>query len=269
MRDNDESMTSMSRLSPDGGVPIRQEKLAPDGVEFLEDKSEARWVEESLSEFGKVRSLLPEGFPAYARVFHPAYLDDNHQQPVQWSTIASWTGRTVHPLMQFERIANLSENHGDIYKDPPWGLVPEHGSIPANECRALVDALRGFTSTPDECYFCLWEGYGYLAQGLYKAASRVRGEGRNYLLFRGPIESVVTFLEGERPFWADTPNIWWPADRAWCVATDIDLYDTYVGGSDECIEAIMSHPELEALPADLDARLDLGADTINAPKPEQ
>ena len=267
LRENDDNKTSMMWISPEGSGPVFQEKLAPDGVEFLEDKSEARWVEESLSKFARVRALVPEGFSAYARMFHPAYLEENEEQPVRWSTVASWTGRTVHPLMQFERVANLSESHGDIYKDPPWGLVPRHGSIPVRECRILLDALREFTSTPDRCYFGLWDGYGYLAQGLYKESSRVRAPGRKYLLFRGPIEVVLTFLTGERPFWGDTPNIWWPEDRAWCVATDIDLYDTYVGGSDECIEAILTHPELEALPATLDARIDLGADIINAPKP--
>ena len=200
MREDDDNLTSMVWISPEGSGPIRQEKLAPDGVEFLEDKSEARWVEDSLSEFARVRALVPEGFSAYARVFHPAYLDDDQEQPVRWSTIASWTGRTVHPLMQFERIANLSENDGDIYKDPPWGTAPVHGSIPEGECRTLTDVLRGFTSTPDRCYFCLWDGYGYLAQGLYKESSRVRAPGRKYLLFRGPIEGVLTFLTGERPF---------------------------------------------------------------------
>ena len=171
MLESTDGMTSMSGLSPDGGIPIRQVKLAPDGVEFSEDVSEARWVEESLSEFGKVRALLPEGFSAYARVFHPFYLDADQEQPVRWSTVAGWTGRTVHPLMQFERIANLSENDGDIYKDPPWGTAPVHGSIPEGECRTLTDVLRGFTSTPDRCYFCLWDGYGYLAQGLYKEST--------------------------------------------------------------------------------------------------
>ena len=54
-----------------------------------------------------------------------------------------------------------------------------------------------------------------------------------------------------------------PEDRAWCVATDIDLFDTYVGGSRECIEAILNNPELEALPTILDARVDLYGDTVN------
>ena len=108
--------TGMMMLSSDGrGVPIRQTKLAPDGVEFCEDVSDARWVEESLSDFGTLRSMLPGGFPAYARIFHPAYLNGDEDQPVRWATVASWTGRAAHPLMQFERIAGLPED--SMYPD--------------------------------------------------------------------------------------------------------------------------------------------------------
>ena len=257
-------MSSMSMLSTGGGIPIRQTKLAPDGVEFSEDVSEARWVEERLSAFGTLRSLLPEGFAAYARIFHPAYLKRDEERPVRWSTVASWTGRTVHPLMQFERIAGLSEDPHDMYKDPPWGSLPKDGSIPERECRTLVEVLRSFTSTPGNCFFCLWEGYGNIDTRLYKASSRVRAPGRDYLLFRGPIDAIMAFLAGDWPFWGHSPNIWWPEDRACCVATDIDLYDTYVGGSVECIEAIMSNPDLEALPTTIDARSDIHGDIINA-----
>ena len=35
-----------------------------------------------------------------------------------------------------------------MYKDPPWGFLPQHGSIPEEECRTLVNLLRKFTSTP-------------------------------------------------------------------------------------------------------------------------
>ena len=177
-----------------GGIPVRQTKLAPDGLEFSEDVSEARWVEERLSNFGTLRSLLPEGFPAYARMFHPAYLEDDRDRPVRWSTVASWTGRTVHPLMQFERIAGLSEDPQQMYKNPPWGSHPRIGSIPERECRTLVEALRSFTSTPDNCFFCLWEGYGNIDTSLYKPSSRVRAPGRDYLLFRGPIDAIMAFI---------------------------------------------------------------------------
>ena len=104
-------MPSLAMLTTGGGVRIRQTKLAPDGVEFSEDVSEGKWVEEGLSDshLSTVRSLLPNGFPAYARVFHPAYLDNDEEQPVRRSTVASWPGRTVHPQMQFQRVAGLPE----------------------------------------------------------------------------------------------------------------------------------------------------------------
>ena len=260
-----DAMSSMAGLTTDGGTPIEQTQMAPDGLEWLEDVSHARWIEESLSDFGTLRSMLPRGFSHYARIFHPAYLGEE-MQPVRWSSVASWTGRQVHPLMQFERIAGLSEDHGVMYPDPPWGSHPDHGSIPEAECSTLVEVLRDFTSTPGRCYFCLWEGYGNIDTRLYKSDSRVKAPGRGYLLFSGPLDAVMAFLRRDVPFWRDSPNIWWPEDRAWCVATGIDLYDTYVGGSRECIEAVLNNHELEALPTTLDARLDLGGDTINAPK---
>lgn len=261
-------MSSFTMSSTGGGIPIRQTELAPDGAEFSEDVSAASWVADSLSNFGTLRSMLPDGFPAYARVFHPAYLDGEEERPVRWSTVASWTGRTVHPLMQFERIAGLRVNERAIYPDPPWGSHPLVGSIPEAECRALVETLRGFTATPDSCYFCLWDGYGNIDTRLYKADSRVGAPGRDYLLFRGSIDAIMAFIDADSsfPFWGDSPNIWWPEDRAWCVATDIDLCDTYVGGGGECIEAVLNTPNLEALPTTIDAALHLGSDTINAPE---
>ena len=259
-----DGMPSQAYLSTGGRVPIRQTQLAPDGLEFCEDVSPGRWVEKGLSGFARLHSLLPPGFPAYARVFHPAYLDDAEEQPVRWSTVASWTGRTVHPLMQFPRVAGLSEDINEIYRDPPWGRCPQFGSIPDTECRTLVDILHRFTTTPNRCFFGLWEGRGYIEDRLYPSDSRVKGCGRDYLLFRGPLDGVMAFLHRRAfPFWGDSPNVWWPEDRAWCVATDIDLFDTYVGGSLEGLQAVLDHPDLEALPTSLDARLDVGGDTVN------
>ena len=249
---------------------VRQTKLAPDGVEFSEDVSEGRWVEESLSysNFFTVGSLVPNGFPAYARVFHPAYLNDDEEQPVRWSTVASWTGRIVHPLMQFRRVAGLPEDPHVNEPDPPWGSHPTVGSIPRAECRTLVETLRGFTTIPDICYFGLWEGWGNIDTRLYKAGSRLRAPHRSHFLFRGPIEAIMAFFATDWPrenVWSNSPNIWWPKDRSWCVATDIDLCHTNIGGSRECIEAILSHPDLEALPTTIDASY-LNSDTINAPE---
>lgn len=234
-----------------------------DGIELMQDLAPAQWVEERLWRWGnsygtpfpQVGVVLPEGYAAYARVFHPAWVRDRNE-PIRWATVASWTGRIVHPLMQFGRIANLPYP----YK-PQWGRPPIHGRLPSEECRTLATLLREFTSTPEHCFFCLWDGYGFIDPERYKNVPRVNA-GREYLLFRGPVEMVVLFKDtvGE----GQSPNIWWPEDRSWCVATEIDLFDTYVGGSEACIQRILNSPDLEALPTTIGARVDLGADTINA-----
>ena len=59
MRKSSGGMSSMTRLSTGGGIPVRQVELAPQGLEFLENVSEARWVEEGLSEFGKSACARP------------------------------------------------------------------------------------------------------------------------------------------------------------------------------------------------------------------
>ena len=47
-----------------------------------------------------------------------------------------------------------------------------------------------------------------------------------------------------------TPNLWWPQDRAWCVATEIDLAWTYVGGPAGMIERLLGEARIEAVPAE-------------------
>jgi hypothetical protein len=80
--------------------------------------------------------------------------------------------------------------------------------------------------------------------------------GRDYLLFTGSVD------QGEG--WQDGPNLWWPDDRSWCVASEIDLPHTYVGGSTKLIEQILAHPLLEALPATLHQGITADSDSVNS-----
>jgi hypothetical protein len=125
----------------------------------LLDVTPGKWLQQRLWNWGPgstrqgvaVGCLVPEGFEAYARVLHPAWGDTEHgPEPVRWSVIASWTGSTVHPLMQFHRIAKLPAYPG--LRAPTWGSVPFEGSLPAAEGERLVASLRAFTATPDRCY---------------------------------------------------------------------------------------------------------------------
>jgi hypothetical protein len=63
--------------------------------------------------------------------------------------------------------------------------------------------------------------------------------------------------------WPDYPQLWWPDDHAWCVATDIDLDSTYGGAAEEGVACLQADPGLEVVPASIDDRVDLGADTIH------
>jgi hypothetical protein len=69
---------------------------------------------------------------------------------------------------------------------------------------------------------------------------------------------------GQGAGWEDGPNLWWPDDRSWCVASEIDFPYTYVGGSSKLIEEILAHPLLEALPATIYQGITADSDTVNS-----
>lgn len=238
-------------------------RKTPEGVEFLDDVSPARWLEETLwpwesSSTGRgvrVGGLVPEGYSSYGRVFHPVMERVGREGSLlSWSTIAERNGRTTHPQMRYWRIAGMPEP----YPRPQWDVRPGEGSLPIDETRVIIESLSQHTSTPGRCYFCIWDGWGDINQRLFGDA-RLRFKHPNYLVFTGPIDAALSF-GGTRYPAVRSPNIWWPEDRAWCVATEIDLDSTYIGGTDECVQALLDSPDLEVLPADIEDRIDPAGD---------
>jgi hypothetical protein len=63
--------------------------------------------------------------------------------------------------------------------------------------------------------------------------------------------------------WGTAPNLIWPKDRAWFVASEYDFDSTLVGGSRELIVAILDSPDLEAWEVDPEVSLQADADKIN------
>ncbi len=251
----------------------------------------ADWIRERLHPFAAydVGSVVPTGFAAYARIFHPASASrDWNPEDVRWSEVAAWSGRIVHPDMQFQSIVvPATPDHASGLQ--PWSGEPRLGVLSKPQARALIDLLTRFTSTPDACWFCLWDGYGYLTGAvntftMWKQGApppgrrrpprwhlrlplprpighlpdrkRVGLPNRDYLLFRGPLAKA----EG----WEDGPNLWWPDDRTWCVASEIDHPYTHVGGPSELIDEIVRHPDLEALPVTADQDITAASDKINS-----
>ena len=253
---------------------FQESDFHPPGLTFLTGVTVGHWVEVALgNNFAHVDALVPKGFAAYARLFHPARTEDH--QSVRWSEVAEWAGRVAHPLMAFEGISAQKMEYGA--GDQPWSCDPYHGSLDEDVAITLADFLTDFTSTPGQSYFGVWEGYGWYNPGAVAmlstsggvplippeeviTARRLKGVDRNYLLYEGQLSSIRSFFSHR---WGNAPNIWWPRDHSWFVSTDIDLDSTYVGGTEACVEGLLRHTSLEVLKTAPGAPVYMTADTIN------
>jgi hypothetical protein len=269
----------------------------PAGLTLQTDVAPTEWVDENLlplragGDGVRVGEIVPTGFEAYARILHPAsrHVGDR-DEPITWSELARARGGTIHPEVQLKAV--LGDEFGG---SQPWGELPEEDRIPEGLRAPLVDVLRRFTGTADRCWFCIWEGFGSWFGGveltaysdMSKSAMRARpreadrrarmqaaaleripkasiiGETRRCLVFTGSIDAVPGMTLGG---WSQTPNWWWPDDRAWIVVSELDTPSTYIGGSEALVEAILAEPRLEAVRSDPNHRFDWLGDRINAPE---
>jgi hypothetical protein len=236
------------------------------GLHPSADVAAADWLGPRLRRFGSaVAAVVPDGFPAYVRILHPARAAND--RPVRWAEVAAWSRRRMHRLAQFHAISRPSPAAG-IGPPPRDGQLPPDGNLPADLLRALCSILAEHTSTPHACWFCLWDGYGWL-HGSPSVVSfgpsgsvpvppafpdevlhgpRVRLPGREYLLFAGPLAAAreLGWTDPYGLFLPQSPNLFWPHDRAWCVACEIDLFCTLVAGSQALAAALLGDPRLEA-----------------------
>jgi hypothetical protein len=229
-------------------------------IEWSQDVTAANWLVERLHPFGQdTGSIVPEGFDAYCRVFHP-----NADTGERWSDIAARNGRVAHAEMQFHLISRPAGTPADRRDPGNRGTGPEWGSLPVAQRRALIDLLRPGTTSPGRCWFCLWDGWGGLDLGV--GSARVLLPGRDYLLYAGPIDLALQPPPQSAPpgfVQPQSPNLWWPEDLAWVVATEIDYAWTYVGGSRALIDGLLADPRLEALSAQLSDKPFFDSDVIN------
>ncbi len=151
--------------------------------------------------------------------------------------------------------------------------------------RTALDMLQHHTETPDDCYFCLWDGWGdlYGGDGLRVAdfdkgvtrpgpraapafpvavlnGPKVALPNRAYFLFHGSLAefgdwgaSAELAPGWPRPAMPD-PAFIWPADHAWCVANDVDPHYAGIGADSAAIDDLLAHPSLDVVPADPNAQ---------------
>ena len=114
----------------------------------------AQWVLDGFQGFAKsVLSVVPSGFDAYARLFHPARrVTHTTQTPVRWTEVARQTNRIPHRQMQWPGIRGDAPGSGSKPEpDASWLEPPEEGSLPAALARPLWQHLERHTQAPERC----------------------------------------------------------------------------------------------------------------------
>lgn len=92
------------------------------------DPSAANWIAASGQSWDRLAAFGPSGFAAYARL---RFLPD--------------------PAFEGQ-----SENDVDLAEDAPSETA---------QLRVVLGVLARHTRTPDDCYFCLWDGWGWTVEG--------------------------------------------------------------------------------------------------------
>lgn len=205
-------------------------------LEYRWEAEAAGWLRTSMTTFWEsVASFLPGNFEAYARIYHPfdSCTPPGTRAP-SWSEIAAAAGITVCDLETAMKLASQGAA----------GEQAQTGTVPKILIGPLVEHLERATTTPGHCFFALWEGFGDSPVPTALEPTLLLPH-RRYHVFAGPIEGATTNLSAS-PIGHQAPNLWWPADHAWCLATEVDFAWTYVGGTRRCIDALLEDPRLES-----------------------
>lgn len=258
----------------------------PPGTELVRDVSAADWILARLKPWDpqgvRLHSFAPSGFEAYARIFHPAgfrpafagALDPD--SGIRWAALGLERGIALTADIAFSEVSGIGPEDQERLDE----IQPDDGNLPPETCEALARILLRHTTTPESCWFCLWDGNGAFwssshtplytvekdprrvekgrarAQAqdeLFERTPRVGAENREYFLFSGPLGSACSFLPDG---WYSSPNLWWPDDHSWIVVTEVDGYSSYVGGTRLAITDVLESPEVETIEVPLDVHMD-------------
>jgi len=204
----------------------------------------AEWLRTSLTTFGtSVASILPGHFPAYARVYHPFESGgDSAIEASSWHALAAHAGWDLNDPAAAEDFARHGVSNAQA----------RTGTLSPSIIDALVEHLRPATTTPAQCYFAVWEGFaGSVVPPTL--TPKLELPNRAYHVFIGPVEAALSSFDA-LAYSHRSASLWWPADQAWCVATEVDFAWTYVGGLRVYIDALLADPRLDAVETSARAR---------------
>ena len=204
-------------------------------LEPVREPAATAWLRTSMTTFARdVASFLPGHFEAYARVYHPAEFNAGTSFPAPpWRALAAAADVDLVDPRVFDALRESVE----------VDIRVAEGSLAVATIDALVEHLARAT-TSERWYFAVWEGGG--ASVIPPTVTpTLELPHRRYHVFAGPAAGARTSF-ASRPFGHQSANLWWPGDRTWCVATEVDLPWTYVGGPRALIRALVADPRLES-----------------------
>jgi hypothetical protein len=236
------------RIDGDGEIrvnPKHLEVVAPDHP--LRPESEgaaAEWWLDELQPWGTplaVSSFVPRRFESVCRVLHR--WTDGAGRAVRWEQVA--------PDVGADDLADLARRFIDIsHSDADAPAMagyhePAVGELDADSAEALVEVLIEATTTPDDVYVAVWDGWGDVPPGRFPGAAHLPTPARGHFLLRGPLEGLLTSVSAIPSSSSPASGIWWPRDRAWFVQTEVDFAWAFVAGDSELIRELHRDPALE------------------------
>lgn len=296
-------------------------------MELITEVSCGDWLRARVGDWAHVGGVAGAGFEAYARILHPVPVhredltvtDRWGMHPVleearwPWSRVAARQGLAMHPLVQWNRLADLDQ--GVDFADG-WRVgQTREGFLDVDLLAGLAGHLRQATGTPDELVVGIWSGWGELTgstsvytllestdSGLEDTDDAAEAAMRRHLeerrtavapdvaaaVRRGPLlelpdrEYVLLATDCDEltdewwprragigwtsVFEGPLPQLVWPADQAWVVASEIDWDSTIVAGPRALVDAVVADDRFEAFEVDQDGDLTWEGDLINPPR---
>ena len=177
------------------------------------DTSAADWLVRSGIPGDRLITFGPAGFEAYARL---RFIPD----PVRAG--------------QHEADAGIAADHPSDFE----------------QARRAVLRLAPFTSTPEDCWFCLWDGYSDVELPSAGRGPLVELPHRSYVLLRGSLSDINDWEAALGPIPPYAPPAFvWPADHAWCFTSDVDPHWAGIGASRAAVDTLLADPALDVVPA--------------------
>lgn len=241
----------------DGGEiavsPRHLELVAPDHPLRPEpDGRYADWWLDQLDDWQsglRVSCFVPRSLPVVCHLLHP--WEDQAGRPVGWRDVVE-VADVADRAELARRVAGAHHGMEAPVETAPFG-EPHEGQLDRHTAQALVDILASATTTPEDVFFAVWHGWGDMPPARFPGAAQLDTQARGHFLLRGPLEGALTSVSASSVGTGPVSGIWWPADRAWFVHSEIDLDWTFIAGTETLVHELHRHPGLEVLSTTHDA----------------